>query len=132
MNLYLTSCSPLTFAMAYCIVVPPMTEMAKLHSSGLGVPILFPIDSSGMATIASLHLSITFNLQSHSIWIKQEVYNRATLVLLQTMCECFHTIEKCLRVWSLLLASIGSTNSLNLTMQCSQTLLPPTNYLHSR
>ena len=77
--------------------------MLEVHASGLGVPILSFVDSSGFAIVVLLHLSNRFDLQDHSIWIKCKDYNPATLLLLLTMRESSYIAENGLCVWHLAL-----------------------------
>ena len=67
--------------MASTSTVPNVFDMAELHFNGLGVPILFPVNVDGHATVSSLRLSIRFGLLDTSLWIEQEVYEPLILIL---------------------------------------------------
>ena len=49
--------------MASTSFMPSLSEMAKIHSNGMGLPILFPVGEDGLATVIALHISIRFGLQ---------------------------------------------------------------------
>ena len=61
--------------MASSSTIPYITDMAELRANGLGVPLLFPVDAQGFATISSLRLNIRFELQDTSVWIESEVHD---------------------------------------------------------
>ena len=67
--------------------IPYVADMAELRANGLGVPLLFPVDAQGFATISSLHLSIRFKLQNTSVWIEGEVCDPVTLLVTHTIPE---------------------------------------------
>ena len=48
--------------MASTSAMPSFSEMAEIHSNGLGVPILFPVGEDGLTTVNALHISIRFGL----------------------------------------------------------------------
>ena len=48
--------------MASTLFMPSLSEMAEIHSNGLGVPILFSVGEDGLTTITTLHISIEFGL----------------------------------------------------------------------
>jgi len=61
------------------------TSMAELHSHG--VPILFPIDAHGIASVSDSHLSIRFSLKASTIWVEREIFDPDTGLVVQTLHE---------------------------------------------
>ena len=73
--------------MASTSAIPYVVDMIELRANGLGVPLLFPVDAQGFATISSLRLSIRFELQNTFVWIKSEVCDPVTLLVTHTIPE---------------------------------------------
>jgi hypothetical protein len=73
--------------MASSSFVPSVSDMAELRANGLGVPILFPIHTSGFARVSSLQLSIRFSLLDSSVWVEREIHDPLTSLLSSTMRE---------------------------------------------
>ena len=73
--------------MASTSFMPSLSEMAKIRSNGMEVPILFPIGEDGLATLTTLHISIRFGLQDTSLWVEREVYDPHTSALSHTVLE---------------------------------------------
>ena len=78
--------------MALSSAILYMVDMVELHANGLGIPLLFPIDGEGFATISSLHLNIRFKLQDTSVWIEHEICDPITLLVTHTILE-MHSIS---------------------------------------
>ena len=79
--------------MAASSTIPYVADMAELHANGFGIPLLFPIDAQGFATISSLRLSIRFELQDTSVWIELEVHDPVTLLVIHTIPEVPSTAD---------------------------------------
>ena len=73
--------------MASTLFMPSLSEMAEIHSNGIGVPILSPVGEDGLATVIALHISIRFGLQDTSLWVEREVYDPYTSALSHTVLE---------------------------------------------
>ena len=73
--------------MASSSIVHFTSKMVKLHANSLKIPIPFSADANGFAFVPSVHLSIMFSLQNHTIWVECEIYNDATSLLSLTMHE---------------------------------------------
>jgi hypothetical protein len=73
--------------MASSSTVPFASEMVELRANGLEIPIFFPVNSNGVASVSSLHLSIRFSLQDGTIWVEREIYDSITSLLSLTMRE---------------------------------------------
>jgi hypothetical protein len=54
--------------MASSSTVPSVSKMVELHANGLEIPILFPIDANGFASVSSLHFSIRFSMQDMVVY----------------------------------------------------------------
>jgi hypothetical protein len=87
--------------MASSSFVPSVSETAELRANGLGVPILFPIESKGFAHVFSVHLCIRFSLQEGSIWVECEIYDPMTFLLSLTMRENSILFDNGSFVWEL-------------------------------
>ena len=87
--------------MASSSTIPYVADMAELCANGLGVPLLFLVDAQGFATISSLRLSIRFELQDTSVWIKREVHHPITLLVTHTILEVPSTADDGLAQWRL-------------------------------
>ena len=59
--------------MASSSTVPSVLKMVELRANGLGIPIIFPVDASGFASVSSLHLGIRFSLQDSTMWVEREI-----------------------------------------------------------
>ena len=66
------------------------------------IPICFPVDAVGFATISSLHLSIRFNFVQSSLWVERKVFNHIMLLLTHTMPKSSICSDNSLCVWNLL------------------------------
>ncbi len=75
--------------------------MAELRSHGVGVPILFPIDSQGIAVVSELHLCIRFSLKPNTIWVEREIFHPDTGLLLHTFHEPSKVSDNGIVVWEL-------------------------------
>ena len=75
--------------MASSSTMPSIAHMVELHANGIGIPLLFPIDANGFASVSSLHLSIRFSFQDGSIWVKREIYDPFSSLLSSNMRENF-------------------------------------------
>ena len=73
--------------MASSSFVPSVSDVAELRANGFGVPILFPIDTSGFARVSSLQFSIRFSLLDSSVWVEREIHDPLTSLLSSTMRE---------------------------------------------
>ena len=49
--------------------------LAVIYLDGVGVPILFPLGSDGVAHVTSLRLSLSFQLDEDFMFIDEEVYD---------------------------------------------------------
>jgi hypothetical protein len=87
--------------MASSSFVPSVSNMAELRANGFGVPILFPIDTSGFARVSSLQLSIRFSLFDSSVWVEREIHDPLTSLLSSTMRENPIPADKGSYVWDL-------------------------------
>ena len=67
--------------------VPCVFDMVKVRANGLGVPILFPVDATGFASVFAIHLSIKFSLIESTIWVECEIYNPGMSLLFVTFRE---------------------------------------------
>ena len=86
--------------MASTSFMPSLSEMAEIHSNGLGVSILFPICEDGLATVIALHISIRFGLQVTSLWVECEFYDPHTSALSYTMPEVSKHSEYGTNIWT--------------------------------
>ena len=77
------------------------TSMAELRSHGIGVPILFPVDAHGTASVSDLHLSIRFSLKTSTIWVEREIFNPDTGFLVQTLHETSKLSDNGNAIWEL-------------------------------
>ena len=77
------------------------SEMDEIQYNGLGVPILFPVDEDGLATVTALHISIRFGLQDTSLWVEREVYDPHTSALLHTVPEVSKHSDDGSIIWTL-------------------------------
>ena len=87
--------------MASTSFMPSLSEMAEICSNGMGVPILFPIDEDGLATVTALHISIRFGLQDTSLLVESEVYDPHTFALSHTVPEVSKHSEDGSIIWTL-------------------------------
>ena len=87
--------------MASISALPFLSEMAEIHSNGLGVPILFPVGEDCLATITTLYISIKFGLQNTSLWVEREVYDPHTSALSHTVPEASKHSEDGTIIWTL-------------------------------
>ena len=87
--------------MASTSIILPVSEMAELCSHGIGVPILFPIDTNDIVVVLGLHLSIRFLLKATTIWVEREIYHPNTGLLFQTLHETFKLTHNGNVVWEL-------------------------------
>jgi hypothetical protein len=87
--------------MASTSIFPPVSEMAELRSNGIGVPILFPIDPTGIIVVSCLHLSIRFSLQAGTIWVEREIFHPDTGLLVHTFHETSKVTDNGNVVWEL-------------------------------
>jgi len=76
-----------------------MASMAELHSHG--VPILFPIDAHGIASVSDLHLSIRFSLKASTIWVEREIFDPDTGLVVQTLHETSKQTDNGNVIWEL-------------------------------
>jgi hypothetical protein len=65
-----------------------MASMAELRSHG--VPILFPIDAHGIASVSDILLSIRFSFKARTIWVEREIFDPNIGLVVQT----FHETSK--------------------------------------
>ena len=93
--------------MASTSFMPSLSEMTKIRSNGLGVPILFPVGEDGLATVTALHISIRFGLQNTSLWVECEVYDPQPLPFHTPCVRCPSTPRMALSFGPLSLAGIG-------------------------
>jgi hypothetical protein len=85
--------------MASASTFPPVSKMVELRSNGIGVPILFPIDASGIAVVSCLHLSIRFSLQASTIWVEREIFHPDIGLLVHTFHETSKVTDNGIVVW---------------------------------
>ena len=100
------SCSTLSLfiassSMASSTAVPTSSEMVEIRANGIDIPILFPVNSDGVATVSSLHLSIRFSLQDGSIWVEREFYDSTTSLLSLTLRENPRVADNGSSMWEL-------------------------------
>jgi hypothetical protein len=76
-----------------------MALMAELRSHG--VPILFPIDAHGIASVSDLHLSIRFSLKASTIWVEREIFDPDTGLVVQTLHETSKLTDNGNVIWEL-------------------------------
>ena len=88
-------------SMASSSIVPSASDMVELYANGVGIPLLFPIDENGFASIFSVHLSIMFLLQDNTIWVEHEIHDSATYLLSLTMRENSRVANNGSSVWEL-------------------------------
>jgi hypothetical protein len=87
--------------MASSSTVPSVSEMVELRANGLRIPILFPIDANGFASVSSLHLSIRFSMQDRTIWVEREIYDSDTSLLSLTIREIPIVADNGSSMWEL-------------------------------
>jgi hypothetical protein len=87
--------------MASSSTLPSVAHMVELRANGIGIPIVFPIDANGFASVSSLHLSIRFSLQDSTIWVEREIYDSASLLLSLTMRENPRVADNGSSIWEL-------------------------------
>ena len=100
--------------MASTLALPFLSEMTKICSNSLGVPIHFPIDEDGLATITALHISIRFGLQDTSVSVEREVYDPLILTLSYTIPEASKLSNDGTIIDSFGLSSLAGTGSMAL------------------
>jgi hypothetical protein len=87
--------------MASLSTLPSVAHMVELRANGIGIPIVFPIDANGFASVSSFHLSIRFSLQDSIIWVEREIYDSASLLLSLTMRENPRVADNGSSIWEL-------------------------------
>ena len=112
----LVSYSSFSLSMVSSSTLPCLSEMVELRANGVRIPLLFPVDASGFASVSSLHLSIRFSLQNSSIWVEREIYDNATSFLSLTMREHSRVADNGSPVWVL---SAGKYRVYGLPDSCS-------------
>ena len=78
------SLCPLSFSMVSSSTVSAMVE---LRANGIEIPLLFPVDANGFASVYSLQLNIIFSFQDTTIWVERDIYDTSTSLLSLTMWE---------------------------------------------
>ena len=87
--------------MASASIIPPVSEMAELHSHCIGIPILFPIDANGVVVVSGFNLSNRFSLKSSTIWVEREIFHLHIGLLVQTLHETSKLLDNGNIVWEL-------------------------------
>ena len=111
--------------MASSSTVPSVLDMVELHANGLGIPILFPVDANGFASVSSLHLSIKFLSQNSTIWVKSEIYYTATSLLSLIMRENPRLADNGSPLWELGARKYGVYGPLNSSTNVSTDIRTP-------
>ena len=101
--------------MASSFTVPCVTEMVELHTNGLWISIIFPIDANGFASVSSLHLSIRFSLHDSTLWVERKIYDSVTSLLSLTMRKNPRIADNGSSMWKLCAGNTGCTDSQVLT-----------------
>ena len=78
--------TPTSIVATFSLVLD-VSDMAELWLNGLVIPILFPIDVDGLATITLVHLGIRFGLFDTSLWMERKIFDPLTLLLFHTLYE---------------------------------------------
>jgi hypothetical protein len=88
--------------------------MVELHANGLRIPILFPVDANGFASVFSIHLGMRFLLQDSTIWVEREIYDSITSLLSFTIRENPRVADNISSMW-VLNAQLTNNKMLNAT-----------------
>jgi len=88
--------------MASGSISPSVLEIVELRAHGLDIPILFPVDVNGFASVTAFQLSVRFSLQENSIWIEREIYDCESSLLLHTLRESSLVAENRSLLWCLI------------------------------
>ena len=87
--------------MASSSTVQSLSEMVEFRANGLGIPILFPINSTGVTFVSSVHRNIKFLLQDSSICDEREIYDTATSLMSMTLRESSRVADNGSSMWEL-------------------------------
>ena len=111
-------------SMASTAINPPVSEMAELHSHGIGVPILFPIAADGIVVVLGLQLNIRFSLKVSTIWLERELFHLDTRLFVQTLHETSKLIDNGNVVWEIGARKYKVYGLLDSQMEVSNILYP--------